>query len=123
MFDIGFWEITVIAVVALLVVGPKELPTLMRTVSAVIRKVRRFVREAKSDLDEEIRKVDELKHLMAKEAKIAELHKDIDSDKPVVPVNYSAKDTEQTNTEQQPEQQSSKSGQPDTDRPPHGKTS
>jgi sec-independent protein translocase protein TatB len=119
MFDIGFWEITVIAVVALLVVGPKELPTLMRTASAVIRKVRRFVREAKSDLDEEIRKVDELKRLMAKEARIAELHKDIDSDKPVVPVNHSPKDTQQANTEQQ----SNKSGQPDTDRPPHGKTS
>ncbi|NOY62665.1 MAG: twin-arginine translocase subunit TatB, partial [Gammaproteobacteria bacterium] len=32
MFDIGFWEITVIAVIALLVVGPDEFPQLVRSV-------------------------------------------------------------------------------------------
>jgi sec-independent protein translocase protein TatB len=91
MFDIGFWEITVIAVVALLVVGPKELPTLLRTVGAMVKKVRRFVREAKADLDEEINKVDELKRRMAKEAEIAELHKNIelDAEKPAIPVRSS----------------------------------
>jgi len=91
MFDIGFWEIAVIAIIALLVVGPNELPSLLRTVGAMIGKARRFIREARSDLDEEIRKVDELKRLMAKEAEIAELHKDIDTEKPGIPVNYSSK--------------------------------
>src|SRR3972149_262502 len=92
MFDIGFWELAVVAVVALLVVGPKELPTMIRTTGAVVGRMRRFVREAKADLDEEIHKVDELKRLIAKEAGIAELHKDIDidGDRPKIPVNHSA---------------------------------
>lgn len=101
MFDIGFWELAVIAVVALLVVGPKELPNLLRTTGAMVRRARRFVREAKSDLDQEIRKIDDLKQLMAKEAEIAELHKDIDSTKPTIPVNHSSRKAQETTTVQE----------------------
>jgi len=101
MFDIGFWEITVIAVVALLVVGPNELPSLLRNVGAMINKVRRFIREAKADLDQELKKVDELKRLVTKEAEIAELHKDIDTEKPTIPVDYSSRNVKETSEVQQ----------------------
>jgi sec-independent protein translocase protein TatB len=79
MFDIGFWEIVVVAVVALLVVGPDEFPTLVRNIGGWLGKLRRFVSETKNDLEQEFRKADELKQLMAREADIAELHEQVDA--------------------------------------------
>ena len=125
MFDIGFWEITVIAVVALLVVGPNELPALLRNVGSMVGKVRRFVREAKDDLDQELKKVDELKRLVAKEAEIAELHKDIDSEKPAVPVNYSSQDKKETGEGQQAIESTKSSADQSSEppvQPPYGST-
>ena len=81
MFDIGFWEILVIAVVALLVVGPNEFPVLVRTVGVWIGKVRRFMTETKNDLEQEFRKAEELKQLMEHEASLAELHEQVDARK------------------------------------------
>lgn len=81
MFDIGFWEILVIAIVALLVVGPDEFPALIRTVGVWIGKVRRFMAETKNELDVEFRKAEELKRLMDREASIAELHEQVDARK------------------------------------------
>lgn len=121
MFDIGFWEIAVIAVVALLVVGPNELPSLLRTVGAMVRKVRRFVREARADLDNEIKKVDELKRLMAKEAEIAELHENIDPTKPTVPVKRPPGDVTDTAALETDSDKSAAGGTPDaTEQSPHG---
>jgi len=121
MFDIGFWEIAVIAIVALLVVGPNELPNLLRTVGALVKKVRRFIREAKADLDQEINKVDELKRLMTKEAEIAELHENIDATKPTVTIHRSSKNTTDT-AQQETEKKKSdtvQSSDPSV-QPPHG---
>ena len=81
MFDIGFWEILVIAIVALLVVGPNEFPALVRTVGIWIGKIRRFMAETKNELDVEFRKAEELKRLMDREASIAELHEQVDARK------------------------------------------
>lgn len=74
MFDIGFWEIAVIAVVALLVVGPNEFPRLVHNVAVWIGKLRRFMSETKNDLDQEFRKMEELKEHLEEEAKIVERH-------------------------------------------------
>ena len=51
MFDIGFWEIVVVAVVALLVVGPDEFPTLVRNIGGWLGKIRRFVSETREELE------------------------------------------------------------------------
>ncbi len=53
MFDIGFWELALISVVALLVVGPERLPGLVRTTSGWVRKLRGFVSSVKNDLENE----------------------------------------------------------------------
>lgn len=73
MFDIGFWELVVIAVVALVIFGPEEFPTLIRNAASGVGKVRRFVSAMKADLDFEFQRADELKRLMEQEAKLAEL--------------------------------------------------
>jgi len=79
MFDIGFWEIVVVAVVALLVVGPDEFPTLVRNIGGWLGKIRRFVSETKNDLEQEFRKADELKQLVEREANMAALHEQVDA--------------------------------------------
>jgi len=86
MFDIGFWEIAVIVVVALLVVGPKEFPSLVRNVGLWAGKARRFVATVKNDFEAEVNKADELKRLLDKEAQIAEAHEQPEPGKPTVPI-------------------------------------
>lgn len=88
MFDIGFWELLVIAVVTLLIVGPDELPTVVRTVSRWITDIRQYVSSVKADFDREMRKAEELKELMAKESEVSEMHKVIDEAKGTIPVDY-----------------------------------
>ena len=60
MFDVGFSELLVIAVVALLVLGPERLPTAARTVGALLRKARASFESVKADVERELRD-DELK--------------------------------------------------------------
>lgn len=54
MFDIGFWELVLIAVVALLVVGPERLPELVRESGRWIRAARRFVTDARYQIEREL---------------------------------------------------------------------
>lgn len=54
MFDIGFWEIVIIAIVALLVVGPEHLPGLLRDVRRWIRAVRRYITHTKQAIENEL---------------------------------------------------------------------
>ncbi len=60
MFDIGFWELGLISVVALLVVGPERLPGLARTVGLWLGKGRRMLSSIKDEIDREVR-VEEIK--------------------------------------------------------------
>jgi sec-independent protein translocase protein TatB len=62
MFDIGFSEIVVIGVVALLVFGPEELPRVARLAGHMLGKFRRYVDGVKSELSQEM-EMAELKRL------------------------------------------------------------
>ena len=53
MFDIGFWEIGIIAIVALLVVGPERLPGMIRTAGKWVGRGQRLAREVRSELERE----------------------------------------------------------------------
>ncbi|TLU65255.1 Sec-independent protein translocase subunit TatB [Thalassotalea litorea] len=55
MFDIGFWELLVIAVMGLLILGPERLPTAIRTVRNWVRNVQRFSQNVQTELKEELR--------------------------------------------------------------------
>jgi len=65
MFDIGFWELSVIMVVALLVIGPERLPGLARKAGILTGKARRLVQSVKDDIDKELA-ADELREVIAK---------------------------------------------------------
>jgi sec-independent protein translocase protein TatB len=54
MFDIGFSELVVIALVALLVLGPEKLPGAARTVGALMRRARQSWTSLQSELEREI---------------------------------------------------------------------
>ena len=86
MFDIGFWEIIMVGIVALLVIGPKELPTMMRTVGGWVGKTRHFVNAVKTEIEREAYRADEIKRLLAEQAGIVERHKNIDPSQPAVPI-------------------------------------
>lgn len=54
MFDIGFFELLIIFVVALVVIGPERLPSTVRSVSLWIGRLKRSLRETRSELEEQI---------------------------------------------------------------------
>ncbi len=66
MFDIGWTELLFLAVLAILVVGPKDLPRMMRTIGQYTAKIRGAAREFQRSFDE-----------MARESELDELRKQI----------------------------------------------
>lgn len=64
MFDVGFSELMVIAIVALVVIGPERLPKVARTAGLLFGRLQRYVNDVKSDISREIQ-LDELKRLQA----------------------------------------------------------
>ncbi|NQY33935.1 MAG: Sec-independent protein translocase subunit TatB [Alteromonadaceae bacterium] len=55
MFDIGFWELMVIGVLGLVILGPERLPVAIRTVRGWISSARSFSQSVKTELSEELR--------------------------------------------------------------------
>ena len=64
MFDVGFSEVVIIAIIALVILGPERLPKVARTLGFWVGKARRMVADVKSDIDREMR-----------ESELAELRK------------------------------------------------
>lgn len=64
MFDIGFSEMIVIAVVALVVIGPERLPKVARTLGHLFGRMQRYVNDVKSDISREM-ELEELRKLQA----------------------------------------------------------
>ena len=54
MFDIGFAELLIIGVVALLVIGPERLPEAVRTASAWVNRIRRGFNDIKQEVQQEL---------------------------------------------------------------------
>jgi len=67
VFDVGWQELFIIGLVAIIVIGPKELPRVLRTVTLGIRKVRGMARDFQDGLEE-----------LAREADLQELRKEIE---------------------------------------------
>src|SRR6266705_4956195 len=67
MFDIGWGELLLIGIVALIAIGPKELPTVLRTVGQWMGKLRRMATEFQNQFQEAMR-----------EAEMTDLKKQVD---------------------------------------------
>lgn len=62
MFDVGFSELLVIGVVALIVIGPERLPKVARTVGLLVGRLQRYVNDVKADINREM-ELDELRKI------------------------------------------------------------
>jgi sec-independent protein translocase protein TatB len=100
MFDIGWQELLVIAIVAIVVVGPKELPAMMRVAGQWMGRARRMARDFQLSLEE-----------IGREAELEALRRDIDNMKrPVDPYRIGgAPDAVNSTTEEQKAPPSSQS--------------
>ena len=79
MFDIGFWEIVLILVLALVVIGPERLPGAARQAGHLIGRLRRYIEGVRSEVESEI-DVAEFKRLLHnQEVQINELQQQIRS--------------------------------------------
>jgi sec-independent protein translocase protein TatB len=72
MFDIGFWELALIGVIALLVVGPERLPAMARSAGLWVGRIRRYISHVKDDIEREIR-AEELREMMKESSQIESL--------------------------------------------------
>ena len=81
MFDIGFWEILLISVLAMIVIGPERLPGAAKTAGRWVGKARRFVEGVKTDVEKEF-DVTELKRMVHnQEVQLSELNQKLQNPK------------------------------------------
>ena len=80
MFDIGFWELAMIGVVALLVIGPERLPQVARTTGLWVGRARRLLASVKADIDRELH-AEDLKRIMAEQSHSPGVHEIIEETK------------------------------------------
>jgi len=76
MFDVGFSEIALVAVVALLVLGPERLPKVARTVGALVRRARSSWQGVRSEIERELA-AEDLKRTIHDTRRAADLRADV----------------------------------------------
>lgn len=91
MFDIGWTEMLVIGVVAIVVVGPKDLPRLMRTVGGIVTKMRRMAGDFQKQFNDAIRE-SELAEVQKEVAQIGKLDPLKDVRKSLEPITQVGQD-------------------------------
>ncbi len=84
-WDIGSWELLVLAMIAIIVVGPKELPGMLRTAGQWMSKARSMARQFQRSFDE-----------LAKETELDELRKGVNELKSGGPIGELKKELDQT---------------------------
>ncbi len=79
MFDVGFWEILLILVLALVIIGPERLPSAARKAGFFVGKARRYIEGVRSEVEEEL-DVNEFKRMLHnQEVQINELQQQLKS--------------------------------------------
>ncbi|MDH3451436.1 MAG: Sec-independent protein translocase protein TatB [Gammaproteobacteria bacterium] len=73
MFDVGFWELLMIGVIGLLVVGPERLPEFARTIGRWVGQAQRMVRSVRADIERELETENLRSMINQQEEKIQEL--------------------------------------------------
>ncbi len=79
MFDMGFTEMLLIGIVALIVIGPERLPGVARAAGKYLGKLKRFMTNVKADVESELR-TDELREILAQQQQELNSLKDVVSD-------------------------------------------
>ena len=94
MFDVGFWEILLILVLALVVIGPERLPGAARKAGFYVGKARRYIEGVRSEVESELDVTEFKRILHNQDVQINELQKQlkagVDDVKSDMPENISA---------------------------------
>ena len=85
MFDVGFSELVLILLVGLLVFGPTRLPSLVKDVTHVVRRIRQGVNSAKSEIEREFQIIEMRDSLLAERQRV---EKEINALQPVHPAQW-----------------------------------
>ena len=88
MFDVGFWEILLILVLALIVLGPERLPQAARTVGYWVGKARRYIEGVKSEVEKEFDSGELKRMLHNQEVQIRELQSKVTNSEDYVNQSY-----------------------------------
>ena len=80
MFDVGFWEICMVGLVSLLVIGPEKLPKAARIAGFWLGKTRNMVAAVKAEIKEELQ-AEEIRQMLKEQAALEDLHKVVDDAK------------------------------------------
>lgn len=88
MFDVGFWEVALILVLALIVLGPERLPQAARTIGHWVGRARRYVEGVKSEVEKEFDTTELKRILHNQEVQIQELQGKLNSTPDVFKSNY-----------------------------------
>jgi sec-independent protein translocase protein TatB len=104
MFDVGFWELALIGLVMLIVVGPERLPKIARTAGLWLGRGRRMLSAVKSEIDREI-KAEELKEILNKQARSNPLETILDdpADKPAAGASEPGPEAARTGSTEKPD--------------------
>jgi len=92
MFDIGFWEILLILILALVVIGPERLPGAARQAGFFVGKARRYIEGVRNEVESEL-DINEFKRMLHnQEVQINELQQQIKSGVDDIKPDISASD-------------------------------
>ena len=126
MFDVGFLELVIVAIISLLVLGPERLPVAARTVGKWVGRARRMTGQFTKEIDRQV-ELDELRAELKKQGESLDINEDVnkihstisdalaranakefeplprdETDKPFTPSETSATQTSQENLSSQP---------------------
>lgn len=126
MFDIGFWEICLIGLVALVVVGPERFPGMIRSVGYWMGRFRQIASNVRNEIQTEVEKAEQLKQLMAEQEDILKRQLEVDASemKGISPAAQRAaersKELEEGKTESSATPISAESEKPSIEQKPNG---
>lgn len=79
MFDIGFWELALISILGLVVLGPERLPHAIRSISGFIRSAKDMANNIKDELNQELSPKDLQKNLSQEVLGVEDFKRDLES--------------------------------------------
>ena len=80
MFDFGFWELALVLIISLIILGPERLPTFASQLGSLIKKIKDFANSVKSNIENESRMNDLKKIIDKQKEELSEFEDTIDSD-------------------------------------------
>ena len=80
MFDFGFWELALVLIISLIILGPERLPVFASQLGSLFKKIKDFAHSVKSNIENESRMNDLKKIIEKQKEELSEFEDTIDSD-------------------------------------------